>query len=278
MRPLKDMVRWSKQKGRRVGILELRPRDLCGLWGQLSEEMRTRDRREWAGGTPEELEYELRHGRRGALKEAERLAWKIDAQSRDTGNAYTIDSFIAGGSVSVPSVLAGSPLAFRRPVPTPSHQGVRVWVDIAASCTYKASQLQTRGLMAIALARTLSRTRPVELIAVDGTGNEDGRYGAMVIRLGARPIDWSATSAILGSANLYRRLGIPLSCIASGIIENLGEWKNQQGGGDIIGANPALLNALGVQKHDVYLAGAHIDRDDLENPVDWVKQKIAQIS
>lgn len=119
----------------------------------------------WAGGTLADARRMLERGDVDGAERALALVDKYAAQlSAMIPGAPERLASVYGPAVNVPSYLAGSPLSMWRndvgELPSP----VRVWFSICCRATWHAEQLRARRCAALALALSIARTRPVELL------------------------------------------------------------------------------------------------------------------
>jgi hypothetical protein len=94
---------------------------------------------------------------------------------------------IAGAFPDVPAFLAGDPTCMRRMVNQVSDtRPIRIFVGMASSCTFNAEQLAKRGALVSALALQLSKTRTVDVFAIN-SGRKQFEKGS----LAGQSFDWS---------------------------------------------------------------------------------------
>jgi hypothetical protein len=94
---------------------------------------------------------------------------------------------IAGAFPDVPAFCAGEPMCMSRLVNQVSDtRPVRIFVGMASSCTFDAKQLAKRGALVSALALQLSKTRSVDVYAINSGRKEFSRGN-----LAGQSFDWS---------------------------------------------------------------------------------------
>jgi hypothetical protein len=94
---------------------------------------------------------------------------------------------VAGAFPDVPAFLAGDPMSMRRMVNQVSDtRPIRIFVGMASSCTFSAEQLAKRGALVSALALQLSKTRSVDVYAIN-SGRKHFSRGS----LSGQSFDWS---------------------------------------------------------------------------------------
>lgn len=154
------------------GELRYELRCLCGTGGDS-----------WSGGFSAERALEactlgIPDGVEDIKREKER-AERLDVQVKFP----TWQPDIAGAFPDVPSAIAGDPLSMRRLVDAPNDlRPIRIFVGMASSCSFTASQLAKRGALVSALALQLAKTRVVEIYAVNA-GRADGIDWVGMVRL-----------------------------------------------------------------------------------------------
>ena len=98
------------------------------------------------------------------IKEERRKAEKLDVQVLFP----TWEQDIAGAFPDVPAFLAGDPQCMRRMANQVSDtRPIRIFVGMASSCTFSSEQLAKRGALVSALALQLSKTRTVDIYAIN---------------------------------------------------------------------------------------------------------------
>jgi hypothetical protein len=94
---------------------------------------------------------------------------------------------IAGAFADVPAFLAGDPMSMRRLVNQVSDtRPVRIFVGMASSCSFTSDQLAKRGALVSALALQLSKTRSVDVYAINSGRKTFGKGN-----LAGESFDWS---------------------------------------------------------------------------------------
>jgi hypothetical protein len=94
---------------------------------------------------------------------------------------------VAGAFPDVPAFVAGDPMSMRRMVNQVSDtRPIRIFVGMASSCTFSAEQLAKRGALVSALALQLSKTRSVDVYAIN-SGRKTFSRGS----LNGQSFDWS---------------------------------------------------------------------------------------
>jgi hypothetical protein len=117
------------------------------------------------------------------IKEERRKAEKLDVQVLFP----TWEQDIAGAFPDVSVFLAGDPQAMRRMANQVSDtRPIRIFVGMASSYTFSAEQLAKRGALISALALQLSKTRTVDIYAIN-SGEKKFSKGA----LAGQTFDWS---------------------------------------------------------------------------------------
>lgn len=109
------------------------------------------------------------------IVEERRKAEKLDVQVLFP----TWEADIAGAFPDVPAFLAGDPQAMRRMANQVSDtRPIRIFVGMASSCTFSHVQLARRGALVSALALQLSKTRTVDIYAIN-SGEKSFSRGAL---------------------------------------------------------------------------------------------------
>ena len=117
------------------------------------------------------------------IKEERRKAEKLDVQVLFP----TWEADIAGAFADVPAFLAGDPQCMRRMANQVSDtRPIRIFVGMASSCTFSAEQLAKRGALISALALQLSKTRTVDIYAINSGSKKFSKGG-----LAGQTLDWS---------------------------------------------------------------------------------------
>lgn len=220
------------------------------------------------GGTVKDVRRLAREGDLAIVRKAEAMAKELDRALPATGQMYPRPvASVAGGGLSVPAYLGGSPVCFQRPVyGEDATQPVKIRVALNALGSYSAKQLRRRAMCIVGLAKLISAIRPVDLACYQYSymqGKPKG--GACVIyRLGCRPVDWSMAGALLGSPAMYR--GLSWALIA--MLEGHGDGDSSSiafGRGsraELLGLDPAKDLHFGPWENDV------------EDPMEWVREHL----
>jgi hypothetical protein len=233
---------------------------------------------DWSGGTYTQANEILRSGNRPAANRAESIREAIEVNS-GVQKQLLPTPVIGGGYLSVPAYLAGSPMAFRRPLPEGQPQGVRIFADIALSAAYSNEQLINRGLAILGFARALSGRVPVELYAIASNDNSHWshkRHDWVIVKtpLGLSPLDWSAAAGLLCSPTTYRRFYVQ---VQEWLLTTEGSWGKTGCGRPRQSLTEEQRASIGARPTDLVFTGACLGGDDLSmrDPRAWITREVA---
>ncbi len=277
--PKLNDARWnlSYREQDDVRIAEISPAKVNELYAAGCVHAPGRDN-EWSGGTPESTGNRLRNGYHGANDRAMRIAAAVDVAVREMAMTPTLTSHVCGGAVCVPAALSGSPMAFQRLMPQPAKQGVRICADMFVSAGFEPSQVESRGLAILALARTMARFQPVKLDLLCSRGKGSHLPAIVKIPLGVNPVDWSAASALIGHPTGFRHFGLAACTILTDTPPD-----GLRDGHPPLYDTQQIRTLCGLAPRDIFIGPMTHGRRDMP-PLDgnpqtiaaWVKEQVKQ--
>lgn len=204
-----------------------------------------------------------------ALKDAEKLLEKMQTEGTELSQD-TWETDKAGSFPLVPAFIAGDPEhMYRFSACKTEYSPLKIVVDMFISASFSARDLRARGKTILALVRKLQSVRPVELYLAMGTQNSArNNFITPLIQLESNTMDLTSLSFVLGNPSFTRHL--------------LFSWCWNNGAGSEIPycheTEDYLRNAAIVGENDLYISGAILSRDVLDNPVDWVNAQVRKFA
>ncbi len=202
-------------------------------------------------------------GDKKCLSESNRLLDQLESDGLELAVAQW-EHGRTGFIPCVPSYLAGSPESMRFLGDTLSETAsIRVVVDMFISGSYSHRDLIRRGTTILALVRKLQTVRPVELLFCCGSLDKTrAKFITMLVKLDTNPLDLTTMSYLLGHPGFTRKI-----CFA---------WLRNHGAGSSIPYCYETQEKLGdeIGPNDLYISGAILSRDVLDNPVQWVNEQV----
>ncbi len=162
----------------------------------------------WAGGTWDNACLRAVHGDMELAEASDALLNKFDVIPAPTARHEIIDG-VVGAFPNVPAYIAGQPLSMRRKVKRENEfQPIAIVVNLGATMTVAASDMQKRGIAVVALVRAIVTRRPVELWAGVASYNRgiSDTYGAF-FQIETTPMDLARAAFLLSHPSVPRHLG-----------------------------------------------------------------------
>jgi hypothetical protein len=224
----------------------------------------------WTGDTWEAALQKALRGDTAKVARAEQLLSKLEANIELKTRQWV--GTVAGAFPSVPDYLSGHPESMRRLTELESDQTpLRVFVDIVASASLTADQMERRGIAVLAVAMALTASRPVELWTCSALDGADG-FTNVMIRIASAPLQLSEACAALCNPATARALLYALCH----------KLNHHQGGWAKTGHTEAgLRKMLGTycQPTDLVIKPTHAnDEEIIQDPVAWLNQTLKQFS
>lgn len=206
---------------------------------------------------------------------------KIDADQYLTDAPRLFRPAVVGPLVSVPAYLAGLPdCMLDQSAPIASAQGpVTICINRATSGGISTSVIERIGAAVCALALTLQRTRPVEIVIASTLGNgNNSRHGYVpVINLGVSPFDADTLAFAMAHPSLLRVLFFQYSTVHGGSTKGWIPWAWSMAP---CGEQERRVRELvGASGEWIYVGGQHLSDSALvQNPEKWVKDQIERLT
>jgi hypothetical protein len=222
----------------------------------------------------------LRRMKNGDLSQVEKAQKLIDSfQNALELERASWELGVAGAFPCVPEYLAGAPESmWHIEHEADDRTPLKMVVNTTMSGGIGHAQILARGVALLALAMRLAERRPVELFALVAGGShsraKDAAQGVLV-RIGTAPLDlanacWLLTSTAYTRAFCYKAIR-PLGFSGSW------PWDMPPDSGNHQSKEAAAMRcALGLSERDLYIGGACLGNPDVDNPVEFVKAKLAQ--
>ncbi len=256
----------------RVQVCEIASKDLSRAY---AETLRVCDYEgsdsDWVGGTVADCKTIVDQGDIAQVEAAREFSKKIDQAIEVPTAAKVKRRAVNGGRVSVPRYLQGNPMCFTRNERVQDdRRPIRIFVDLGTSANIKAKTIQIKGRAMLALAQLVSRSRPVELVAVNYS-NINGQDVLMRFPISLK--NWATAGAVLGTAMFYREACFRFKRHALGFNRNTGIAFGNRYQGDTI---PRDL--LGAKEKDVVFGRSHAKTFLKADPVEWVRKEVERIN
>ncbi len=237
------------------------------------------DRSGWGGGGWDASTHNLLNGSTQRLEQAEKLIEDMnDHQVFTTGMPYYAPA-VVGAFPNVPAYIIGEPLDMYAKKDFPSESNTSpliVWVETVVSGGRSLSELNARGVCALAFAMAMNKVRPTQVYAVSALGGHSSYTTSVIsVRIESTPLDLGRAVFMLTDEAYARNLNFAASNTLMG---------NQSTGNWAWGGYPTsdeyqqcVRAAVEAEKQDVYIPGGHLtDSLMLRNPIKWVKNMIAK--
>lgn len=212
----------------------------------------------------------------------EKVVNSIDADQYLTDAPRLFRPSVVGPLVCVPAYLAGLPDCMRvQSGIMASTQGlVTICVNAVCSSGVPADKITEIGSAVCALALTLQRVRPVEIVITGNLGDgKRGQWaGVPVIRYGVSPFDASTLAFSLAHPAFLRML---LFRWNYGQFRHDGSfipwgWSLYEGRGE---AEARLRELCGAEAEWLYVGGARLmDQEVFKDPTKWVRDQIERLT
>lgn len=206
---------------------------------------------------------------------------RIDADQYLTDAPRMFRPAIVGPLVSVPAYLAGLPdcMLAQTGVVASAQGPVTICVNRCASAGTNEETIMRVGAALCALALTLQRVRPVEIIIAStlGNGNDFEWGGIPFINLGVSPFDADQLAFALAHPAMLRQLQFAWTYGKKGHNGWI-PWAWNAGNNQAMFEKRTreYVNPAGDW---LYVGGAHVREKTLhENPEQWVKQQIERLT
>jgi hypothetical protein len=186
-----------------------------------------------------------------------------------TRQAWARVDSVAGYAPNVPAVLMGHPLSMRRRVRVSSAIApLAVCVDLVSSAGIKASTLQKRGALILALVRALSAIRPVELWC-GGSSLPAGQKSTVHAwwRMDTTPLDLARAAHVMTSTAVSRGM---VYGVVSNEVGDSGwlQWPYGNHTWSRANMRPVLSRVIGSDDM-LCIAAPHMEDDLVNKPEQW---------
>jgi len=240
-------------------------------------------RRSWYGNKSyNDSVAQIRSGDLAGVAASDKLIDAIEIEAPMT-HAWQVRHDVVGGVPNVAAYLAGHPLCMRRRERTTSEQApLSIVVSLELSGGIAIEHMRKRGAAILALVRRLSNVRPVELFVCCSIGNRPGYVAAHTIcRVDTAPLDLARAAHVLTCPSVTRGIGYA----SGGYLLNKhglasGEWSGNWAYGDDSvyrrNAREILSSVVAPNADVLYITAAHSNDPAVTNPIQWLKDKIAE--
>ncbi len=226
---------------------------------------------EWGGDTWDGALDKALKGDTAKVARAEKLLSKLEASIELKSRQWV--GTVAGAFPSVPDYLAGHPESMRVLSSVDSDQTpLKVFVDVVASASLTAEQMENRGVAVTALVMALCQSRPVELWTCSALHGTQGGFTNVMIRIASAPLQLSEACAALCNAATARHLLYALARKLNGFG---GGWS------ELGYTEPDIRRMLGAhcQPADLVIKPTHTeDENIIKDPVAWLNQTLKQFA
>lgn len=191
------------------------------------------------GDAPYDVLKSLRYGWQEGAAKTNTILEKIEGKLSVDSNAYRVSPSVVGSTFNVGAYLAGNPMSMRlRRKVMENTNPIHILIDITVSSGTSQDEIMNRGIAAVALARVLVQSRPVNLEVITGL-NTLGENLLMSFPIETAPLDLSQASYLIARPEMLRR-------VAFGLVAELGEAES---GRSYNGHIPWLFNDNHWQTH-----------------------------
>lgn len=155
----------------------------------------------WAGGTAKDALAYARQGDISQVAKAESLLDQLDSEIDSNSVRPVWMPSVVGNFPIVPAYLAGTPEAMMARSDVPDARGeVEIWANTTVSSSCKARDMMRRGVVTMAFAMALARTRNVKIVLYSTCDKSN-----VAIRLSS-PLDISEVCAAFCQPSITRQL------------------------------------------------------------------------
>lgn len=224
----------------------------------------------------------LRNGCTENLDEARKIMDQMGNENLFSMSVPMLRADVQGIIPNVPGLLAGHPQGmFARHIEeTPAlNAPLTVYFEASVSAGIDHDTLVRRGVAALAFVLAMEVIRPVDLYitCLWSHSQRAGVYGS-VVRVPSRPMDLGRATYMMTDPSFYRRLAFSAvndmsgtnstKCSKPWVMDSGPTNKNYI---------PYMRELLDMQPDDIFIKGGYLlDRNMTDNPVQWVKDMIAQ--
>lgn len=185
---------------------------------------------------------------------------------------------IVGSFANVPATIMGHPMDMfaKQSIQLESEVSpITIYVETVTSGGLSVAQLNSRGVACLAFALAMNNIRPVEIYVTSSLG--DGRKTSVIAtRIASSPMDMPRAVFMLTDEAYSRSLnfGAANHLTGSNSMGSRWGWSGAPTDDEYIANMRKYLN---MEPQDVYIPGGYLlDHDMLNNPIQWVKDMIAQ--
>lgn len=238
---------------------------------------------EWYGNiTREECYDKATKGDDRLVAESEKYIEGLNLSIPDTKGVEYIPSMY-GSRFKLGEYMSGSPSFMRRRVKRDNDiSPVKIVVDMMVSCGISADTMHKRGNVILALLMKVQEVRPVELILVCGGGlggyaSRPSGYVYQVIPIESKPLNISQAAFVLTSVGFVRHFAFSLylDMKEESDTHDCIPWPE---GKDSKGYEGKVKDRLGLGEKDIYIKGAHLYDDMLDEPVRWLQDQLDRLN
>ena len=233
-------------------------------------------RREWSGGQNwRDAAISCRTGDISRVAASDNLLAQMEQYELATPRRVWIDD-VCGPLPNVPAFLSGLPQSMRRRERDESANApLAIIVDLTTSAAISAEDINTRGAALLALVRTLSARRPVELWVCAGEDAISSGAGFVAARLETSPLDLSSAAYALTHAGLVRAL---MYGVLGGdpAIRSRGLWPFSRSPLTRTEMEAAFAPAMSHVTETLCIPGIHKEDPCVNDPLAWLARQIAE--
>lgn len=230
-------------------------------------------RGEWSVGCDK-----LLHGDTKNLDRAMRIIDQMQEARVFSEGMPTYAPAIVGSFANVPASIMGHPMDMfaKQSVPLESELSpLTIYVETVTSGGISVGGLNARGIACLAFALAMNNIRPVEIYTTSSLG-DDYKTSVIACRIASSPMDMPRAVFMLTDETYSRSLNFGAANHLTGSRSMGARW----GWSGVPTNEEYIINMrkyLNMEPQDVYIPGGYLtDSLMLNNPVQWVKNMIAQ--
>lgn len=192
-------------------------------------------------------------------------------------SAWERRSDVIGTTLDMGAYMADRPMHMRRRVRTMAETApLTVAVDLVSSAGVNAKDLQKRGALILALVRSLSITRPVELW-VGGSALPYSKRGAwhVYFKIDTTPLDLARTAHVMTCPAVSRGMIYAIISHEAGSTGGDLQWPYSDHTWSRANMRPVLSRAFG-QDDMLTIAAPHAGDELVNEPEAWFERMLAQ--
>lgn len=271
------MITKSERKGLKGGKDYFAVCDMAGF-AELADTVtgyhrsRVTARNAWTGGKAYSTAVDqVRNGDLAGVAASEALLDKLETE-QFVSPVWRNRLDVVGGAPCVPAYLSGHPMAMRRRERVRTEQGpLTIIVSMSLSAAIEVDDMRKRGATLLALVRLLSANRPVEVwTAICLGGYSHGSH--VLTRLDTAPLDLARAAHMLTCPSVTRGIGYGIC----GEMKDGSKWPHGNFEAYQQTARELYSGVIGTNSEVLYVGAAHSKDPTVRNPVQWLKETLAQ--